>query len=143
MRRLIVAVLLGACFAAPAVAANTAERVLKALMDAGIPIVEEEVADAETDPNGLLGRPFQYVEKAVWADDRIEWSEEEQICTVEVFKTVRDLNARKKRIEKLGQAWSGALQYQYSKGLVLIRLDRRLTPAQAADYEKVLKRLAL
>ncbi|OHX20906.1 hypothetical protein BI344_22445 [Chromobacterium sphagni] len=112
-------------------------------MDAGIPIVEEEVVDADTDPNRLLGRPFQYVEKAVWADDRIEWSDEKQICTVEVFKNKQELQARKKRIEKIGRAWSQAVQYQFSKGLVLIRLDRRLTPDEAADYGKVLKKLPL
>lgn len=61
--------------------------------------------------------------------------------TVEIFKDEADLKARKDYVDNIGKMMPAMAQYQYAKGLVLIRLDKALTPDQAAEYEKVLTSL--
>ncbi|WP_145964113.1 hypothetical protein [Chromobacterium phragmitis] len=115
------------------------ETVLSALKKAGIPIAKEVVYTAETDSNKLLGRPNQYVAKANWADGRLSQPQEDMAGgTVEIFKSEDDLKARKEYVERIGKTMPMMAQYQYHNGLVLIRLDKALTPTQAAEYEKAL-----
>ena len=117
----------------------TPSAVLESFKKAGIPVVKEEIYTAETDSNKLLGRPNQYTAKANWADSRLEQSAEDITGgTVEIFNNEADLNARKDYVEKIGKAMPMLVQYQYQHGLVLIRLDKSLSPAQAAEYEAAL-----
>ncbi|WP_337881750.1 hypothetical protein [Chromobacterium haemolyticum] len=118
---------------------HSPESVLSAFKKAGLPVEKQEVYTAETDSNKLLGRPNQYVAKANWADRRLEQSGESMKGgTVEIFKSEDDLRARKEYVERIGKAMPMMAQYQYQNGLVLIRLDKALTPDQAAEYQKVL-----
>jgi len=118
------------------------EAVLSALQKAGIPIAKSEIYTAETDTNKQLGRPNQYIAKANWADSRLQQPAGDMAGgTVEIFKSEADLKARKDYVDNIGKAMPMMAQYQYSKGLVLIRLEKALTPEQAAEYEKVLNSL--
>jgi len=130
------------CSDALAKKAVTPEVVLATFEKAGIPIADKEVYTAETDTNKLLGRPGQYIAKANWADSRLEQPNDDMAGgSVEIFRNERDLKARKDYVDNIGRAMPAMAQYQYRKGLVLIRLDKALTPAQAAEYEKALKGL--
>ncbi len=61
--------------------------------------------------------------------------------TIEIFDDIETLEKRKKYIEEIGKSAPMFTQYQYSHKNVLIRLDKELTPPQAAEYEKILKSL--
>jgi hypothetical protein len=119
------------------------EDILKAFKAAGLPIEKEIIYTEENDTNKLLGRPGQYIAKAKWADKRIEQpvSGDLQGGTVEAFESQENLERRKKYIEKLGEASSLFVQYIFAHKNVLLRLEKALTPTQAAEYEKVLKQL--
>jgi hypothetical protein len=130
------------CSDALARKAVTPEVVIATFEKAGIPIGDKEVYTAETDVNKLLGRPGQYVAKANWADSRLRQPADDMAGgSVEIFRNERDLKARKAYVENIGRAMPTMAQYQYQKGLVLIRLDKALTPEQAAEYEKAIKAL--
>ena len=51
---------------------KTAEDVVNALKNGGLPIGETEVYDATTDPNHQIGRPNGYTSKANFSDTRFE-----------------------------------------------------------------------
>jgi hypothetical protein len=120
----------------------TAEDVLNALKAAKLPIEKEIVYMEENDPNKLLGRPNQYVGKANWNDARVEpLTPDDRSMTVEVFASAEDLENRRKYVEAIGKSMSPLAQYQYAHKNALLRLSHKLTPQQAAEYEKVLKSL--
>ena len=52
---------------APAI---TVKQVMAAFEAAGLPLTDIESYTAATDPNSLLGRPGQYIDKANWSDLR-------------------------------------------------------------------------
>jgi hypothetical protein len=119
------------------------EDILKAFKTAGLPIEKEVIYTEENDTNKLLGRPGQYIAKASWADKRIKQPEsgDPQGGTVEAFESQESLERRKGYIEKIGEASPIFAQYLFTHKNVLLRLERALTPTQAADYEKALKQL--
>ena len=120
----------------------TAEDVLNALKAAKLPIEKEIVYTAENDPNKLLGRPNQYTGKANWNDARVEpLTPGDRSMTVEAFASAEDLENRRKYVETIGKSMSPLAQYQYAHKNALLRLSHKLTPQQAAEYEKVLKSL--
>ncbi|MDQ3373545.1 MAG: hypothetical protein M3521_06625 [Acidobacteriota bacterium] len=108
-----------------------------------MPVEKEIIYSAETDPNKLLGRPNQYNEKINWVDKRIKQTSPDNVQggTIEIFDDIETLEKRKKYIEEIGKSAPMFTQYQYSHKNVLIRLDKELTPPQAAEYEKILKSL--
>ena len=119
-----------------------AEEVLNALKAANLPIEKELVFTAEDDPNKLLGRPNQYTGKASWNDKRVEpLTPKDRSMTVEVFASTEDLENRRKYVESVTKAMSPLAEYQYVHKNALLRLNHKLTPQQAAEYEKVLKSL--
>jgi hypothetical protein len=120
----------------------TAEVILNALKTAKLPIEKEIAYTAENDPNKLLGRPNQYTGKANWSDKRVEaLTPDERSMTVEIFATAEDLENRRKYVENIGKSMSALTQYQYVHKNALLRLDHKLTPEQAAEYEKIFKSL--
>lgn len=132
----------------------TAKGILEAFQKAGIPIGSVIYYTAENDSNNLLGRPHQYVEKASWADTRIKQepdynpehrgSKEDldpEGGTVEIFSTADDLENRRQYIEAVSAKMSPLAQYIYSHGNALVRLEKQLTPSQAAEYERALRTL--
>jgi len=115
-----------------------AEEIVNAFKDAGFPIDNVLVYDEETDPNALLGRPNQYISKVNFADTRIEqWDDEENPVggSVEVFENTADAEARYEYINALSSSSSMFVQYLYLYKNVFLRIDKDLTPDQAAAYE--------
>lgn len=118
----------------------TAEAVIDAFIDADIDLLDWTIYDAETDPNRLLGRPGQYIDKATFWDQRIGDPERGQEAgTVEVFRSEKDLLLRMRYIERIGESMPIMVQYQYRHRLVLLRLNKRFSPKVAAEYEAVLR----
>lgn len=118
--------------------------VVQLLKERGLPIGETLVYTAENDPNKLLGRPNQYTGKAAWLDTRLPRENKEQLSssdggTVETFANATDLEARRKYVEAVTSAASPFVEYAFTEGTVLVRISKRLTPDQAAQYEALLK----
>lgn len=130
----------------------TADAVVTAFKDAGIPIGEVVIQTAETDPNNRLGRPGEYIGSAQFEDKRVKQLEpipeldldEPDLPlggTIEVFNNEKDLQARKQYIEQVYEMMPTAKEYMYVSGLVLLRLQYELTPTQAQEYKTVLNSL--
>lgn len=117
----------------------TAEDVVNKFQQAGLPIGEVIYYTEETCPNGLLGRPGQYIGKASWEDTRIEqFGDEPKGGTVEVFDSENNLIARKNYLEPLIEQ-PMFLQYMFIFKNVIVRLEGRdLTPSQAEEYNQTL-----
>lgn len=106
----------------------------------------------DTDLNKLLGRPGQYTSKVGFEDKRLEQvnanneflTEEERKeptgGTVEVFNNEKDMLNRKKYIESFSTS-SMFSQYVYSKGNALLRIDGKITPTQAKEYEELFNKI--
>lgn len=115
------------------------------LKTSGLPIGRADIYTAENDPFKRLGRPGQYVGKVVWHDTRFQLPPENFIewglwgGTAETFSSAEDLNQWKAKIKKAQDAAPAAPpEYQYEKGLMLVRLGGVLTPDQAKAYEAAL-----
>jgi hypothetical protein len=121
----------------------TATEVLQAFKDAGLPLGRVEEYTAETDPNGLLGRPNQYIGKLNFEDTRKGDPESDTLTggTVEVFDSQDNLATRKKYTEAISESASMFAQYIYAHKNILLRIDHQLTPDQAKEYEAVLNNL--
>lgn len=115
-----------------------------------LPIGRVDVYNAETDPLDRLGRPGQYVGKAVFHDTRkelVRQQQEEDVISfqnsggiVEIFASVADLDGRKRALDVARQQFPAAPpEWQYSNGVILLRLGHVLTPEEAAQYEAALK----
>jgi hypothetical protein len=120
---------------------TTALDYVNAFVNAGLPVENIIEYTEETDVNGLLGRPDQYISKVNFADNRIEQYDTSDPLggTVEVFESKKNLENRKTYIEQLFETGLGGKQYIYvsTDGLALLRLEFDLTPEQAGEYEKV------
>ena len=139
----------------------TAKDVVDFLADNELPIGKVVVYDANTDPNGLLGRPNQYTSKVNFEDTRhpidtfgmTEQEMQEQmdafddpwmfdpVNSIEVFENEADMKSRKSYLEGLTQGSSMLGEYDYANQYVLLRLDFEVTPDEAAEYEAVFARL--
>jgi hypothetical protein len=125
-----------------------AAAVVEHLKASNQPIGRTDVYNAETDPVSRLGRPNQYVGKAIFHDTRLPLvlqqgqdviSFQNSGGIVEIFADAGDLKARIESLELARKQFPAAFpEYQYSKGLILIRLGHVLTPEQAAGYEAAL-----
>ena len=118
------------------------EDVLTAFREAGLPITDTVVLNAETDPNKLLGRPYQYIAKVDWRDVRVTKGEPgiETGGTMELFANPDDLEQRRTYIDALSHTGLFA-QYIYAHGTVLLRISGQLTPDQAKQYQDVFDKL--
>ena len=126
---------------------ETAEQVI-ARLATRIPTARLSVVyNAQTDPNELLGTPNAYVSKAAFTDTRIDPAQADDTETgsielggsVEVFIDEADARARKEYLDQaIADLPIDVSEYSYLRGPVLLRLSRRLTPEQAAEYEAAL-----
>lgn len=120
---------------------TTALDYVNAFVNAGLPAENIIEYTEETDINGLLGRPDQYISKVSFADNRIEQYDTSDPLggTVEVFESKKNLDNRKTYIEEMFETGLSSEQYIYvsADGLALLRLEFDLTPEQAGEYEKV------
>lgn len=114
-----------------------AENVILVFKNSGVPIENIKIYTVETDPNKLLGRPGQYMEKINWNDNRVK----DANGTVEIFKSQEELENRKAYIEKNHKNFPNLTQYIYAHKNALIRLDHDFTPMQADEYKKLLEQL--
>ena len=99
------------------------------------------VFDENTDPNGSLGRPGKYIGKCDFADSRIEWNSflEDDLKmggTAEFFSTKKECSARYAYLKPFVD--SGFLkEYMYKYSNVIIRVDQKITPTDAAVYKAI------
>lgn len=136
---LVATVLLIGCSSAPSAQSKTltAQGVVDAFKAAGLPIGEVTVYTAESDPNHLLGRPNQYTAKVSWKDTRAG----DDGGTVEVFANDADRKARQDYVAAVTKTASVFAEYAYANGPALLRIAGRLTPDQAAEYQKIFEKL--
>ena len=127
----------------------TAEEVYEKLKEKNQNIGRVVVYSEETDINELLGRPNQYTSKVTFEDLRVpqtnknldpEYFSQEEINepqggTIEVFESEEDMKKRKEYVGAVTSSMSVFVEYSYSDGVYLLRLDKSLTPAQAKEYE--------
>jgi hypothetical protein len=120
----------------------TAAQVLEAFKNGGVPVENEVIYTAESDPNNLLGRPHQYTGKASWNDKRADKHlKGDPNMTVEVFANAEEMESRRNYTESVTKGIAPLAQYQFTHKNALLRLHHQLTPTQAAEYEKILKAL--
>ena len=123
-----------------------ASQILETMKENGLSIGEIQKYDENTDPNGLLGRPDQYLSKASFIDTRVKdpyglskLDGEVNIDmggTVEVFETAAQAKERENYIDGVTSSYSLGKMYTYRFCNVLFRVGFDLTPTQAEDYEK-------
>ncbi len=117
---------------------GTSTEVLAILKAAGAPIGTVTVFTAENDPNKLLGRPGQYVAKFNFVDTRLEQPKGEIVGgTIESFSNGDDLQRRLEYVKGISQSSPMFVEYEYTNGLMLLRLSGDLTPEQAEEYDSV------
>lgn len=126
--------------------AATGAAVVDAFKAAGLPVENVVSYTAESDPNKLLGRSGQYVEKLNWRDPRANTrpgpngtpvpAQGDEGGTVERFANLADAKTRREYVEALAKQPMFA-QYVYQRGVLVVRVAGALTPDQAAAYEKV------
>lgn len=97
----------------------------------------------ETDPNGSLGKPNNYIGKADFSDTRCEQFSEEDLVggTFEYFSTKSDCDDRYEYLMKFTDPSMGAFglnQYVYKYSTVILRVGYDLTSAQAEEYRDAL-----
>lgn len=130
-------VMLSACGEA-AVKSLTAEDVVKFFTDAKLPVGTAIVYTEETDPNKFLGRPNQYIFKANFADTRIEQLDETNPKggSIEIFTNKKDMEARKKYLEKTFESMPALTEYLLVNKTYLLRLNKELTTEQVEQYRE-------
>jgi len=117
--------------------------VVETLRVRGLPLGDAAVFTAATDPNNLLGRPGGYTSKATWRDTRLDaWIEGELHVedggSVEVYPTPAGAQKRSAFLTAMSEAAPVIGGYTYTRGAVVLRVSRMLTPEQAAEYDAAL-----
>ena len=117
----------------------TAEQVVSELQRGSLPIDGIIVYDENTDENGLLGRPNQYISKVNFADTRLEQFDPASPNggTIEVFTSASDLNRRKAHNEMVMEKYPIFTEYLFVHGKYIMRLSKDLSPEQAKEYEEI------
>lgn len=128
--------------AAPA--PTTAADVLANLTDAGLPIGTSVVWTPDTDPNKLLGRPGNYINKATWIDERVASEcpdgEPDWACggDIELFDDPQALTTRFDYLGTFASNFPGGY-YMWRTDTAIVRVGFALTPDDAAGYEAQLR----
>lgn len=96
-----------------------------------------------TDPNNLLGKEGQYISKIIFEDVRLEQFEDGEPVggTIEVFKNKKDMKKRKEYLEPFASSSGMLAEYMYNTNNAIIRLNKKLTPSQAKEYEELFKQI--
>lgn len=132
----------------PSQTAISAESLLDAFLDAGVPIIHMEIFTSATCPNNLLGRPGEYYAKINWHDERYMeywWGDDfipEADATVEVFRNRSEMERRRNHIQAVQHAMPllGG-QYIFYSDTMLLRIPFRVSPESAAEYEDIFRGL--
>jgi hypothetical protein len=117
---------------------------------AGLPLTQTRCYTQADDPNSLLGRPGQYVDRCAWHDRRIhdpfpQVTEADGPPTaiggsIELFAGHADAAEREQYLADFGELtpeWHWILPDERS-GIVLLRVSKGLTRAQAGAYRDAL-----
>jgi hypothetical protein len=119
-------------------------QVVTALKRAGLPIAAVRYYTARSDPNKLLGRPFQYTGKANFHDRRIaragDTFDVDNGGSVETFSNTADASSRFKYVQAIVKSTPLFAEYDYLEGTVMLRLSHKLTPSQAKGYERAFRK---
>lgn len=122
--------------------ALTSDEIVAAFKAAGLPVGTVQVYDASNDPNTLLGRPGQYTAKFNFADTRLEQPEDDVTGgSIESFASDKDMRNRVEYVKSITESTPMFAEYEYTNGRMFLRLDKGLTPDQAAEYDKVFQAL--
>ena len=109
------------------------------MKETSLPIGETIVFTRKTDPNDLLGRPGGYVEKASWADDRVECFSDDPDWDcggdIEIFDDAADLGERWRYLRSLANAPLIGGYYMWKTEFALLRVGHELTRDRANEYE--------
>jgi len=120
----------------------TVSGLLQAFRDAGLPIINETAYAADTDQNGLLGRPGEYTEKVNFDDRRFfgEWDDpDDPSISIEYFANSSDMNSRKEYVQSVMDTVNlpGLKYYMYDTDVFLLRVPYDVSPEVAEEYERV------
>lgn len=127
-----------------------AEQVLAQLQASNIPIGETYIYSASNDPSHLLGTPGQYVGGIVFQDQRLPKHEHGSGITIvdggeiEVFASQADVTYTQKYMRAISQ--DNAMffnEYDYWRGIVLLRVSTQLDPTEAHAYAAAFNALPL
>jgi hypothetical protein len=114
------------------------------MKQAGLPVGETVVYNRKTDPNKLLGRPGGYIEKASWADERLECftDEPDWDCggDIEIFDDPHDLKERWQYLGGLANTPPIGGFYMWMTEFSLLRVGHDLTRDRAREYEDFFER---
>lgn len=120
----------------------TSEGIIDAFKAAGLAVGTVEIYDATTDPNTQLGRPGMYVAKMNWADTNLEQADGDLTGgSIESFSKQEDMQNRIDYIQGIIKELPIMNEYQFTNGMMLLRLDSGLTPEQAEAYNTVFQTL--
>jgi len=115
----------------------TGEQVASSLRESGLPVQDIVIFTPQTDPNGYLGRPGQYVVKVSWKDTR-----QTGTSTIELFEALDLAQARAIDVQRITEENPALRQYIYhQRGAVLRVPTAGITADQAKEYESWLTRL--
>jgi hypothetical protein len=123
--------------------------IVDALKTAGLPIGEVTIYTAESDPNHLLGRPNQYTAKASWHDTRLPQPQNATLVQVsdgggiEAWPDADGAQNRMKYLQSLGKQLPIAVEHNFQKGALLLRVSKDLTPEQADEYRKAFEAISV
>jgi len=93
-----------------------------------------------SDPNSLLGRPHQYIAKAVWRDPNIAAQGEPSVDnggTMEIFLNQADLQARYDYVDAITSSSPLFAEYHYQNAPAFLRLSKAYLPSQAQKIADV------
>jgi hypothetical protein len=125
---------------------TSAESILLALQQAGFPVGDYVAYTAADDPNGLLGRPGQYISKVNFVDTTLVPNaivfDIGEGGSIEVFETQELAQARADYIFSVVQLLPSAVEYDFVVDGVLLRLSGALLPAVAEEYHIALQEIA-
>lgn len=115
----------------------TADTSLTALKKEVPTITKTVIYTEDTDPNGVLGRPNQYIGKGDFFDSRMEDTDTEA-GTIEFFSTKSDCKDRYDYLGQMSTADLGSFglnQYIYKYDKAIFRVSYEFTTDEAAAFK--------
>lgn len=118
----------------------SADEIINQLEDAEYPIDNVISYTEADDPNELLGRPGQYIQKVNFADMRLEQDDTSDPVggSIEIFENQKDCSERQEYLQEVGTSMPEFVEYNYQFDNILIRVSKELEPDQAEDYKNAM-----
>lgn len=109
--------------------------ILTVIQAAKLPVDKPFHFDEANDPNKLLGRPNQYVEKVNFKDPDSKDIE----LSIEIFLAADRAVARCEYIDGIGKSASMFSKYCYVNQNAVLHIDHQMLPSRAKEYEAAFK----